>query len=155
MIPSVVTQSYEDTPIFSKSPNLAHRLPSCDRRVQDDRVVSSWDWLRSANPEFSDPLIMPERFDSPARLAQSNVAVCSGLISPLSGACETRSSKSSSLELTGVPTMSPINRHTAIAMILTLISAATTLQAQEPSGGPLGRLVSRIHQHRNAMIAST
>jgi uncharacterized protein YkwD len=50
--------------------------------------------------------------------------------------------------------MSPITRHTAIAMILTLISATTTLQAQEPSGGPLCRLVSRIRQHRNATIAS-
>jgi hypothetical protein len=83
MIPSVVTQFYENTPVFSKPPKLAHRLPLCDRRVQDDRVLSSWDWLRSANPEFSDPLIMPERSDSPARLAQSYVAICSGLISPL------------------------------------------------------------------------
>ena len=49
--------------------------------------------------------------------------------------------------------MNPITRHTAIAMILTLISATTTLQAQEPSGGPLGRLVSRIRQQRNATIA--
>jgi len=49
--------------------------------------------------------------------------------------------------------MSSTTRHTAIAMILILIFATTTLQAQEPSGGPLCRLVSRIRQHRNATTA--
>src|SRR5271166_4075059 len=50
--------------------------------------------------------------------------------------------------------MSSTTRQTAIAIIMTLISATTTSQAQEPSGGPLCRLVNRIRQHRNATIAS-
>jgi len=50
--------------------------------------------------------------------------------------------------------MSSITRHTKIAMILTLISATTTLQAQEPSDGLLCRLFGRIRQHRNATLAS-
>jgi hypothetical protein len=50
--------------------------------------------------------------------------------------------------------MSSTTRHTAIAIIVIQISATTTLQAQEPSGGPLCRLVSRIRQHRNATITS-
>ncbi|MBV8312543.1 MAG: hypothetical protein JO344_19335, partial [Planctomycetaceae bacterium] len=49
--------------------------------------------------------------------------------------------------------MSPTARHIAIAIFLSLISANTTLQAEESSGGPLYRLVSRIRQHRNATIA--
>src|SRR5271165_736712 len=154
MIPSVVTQSYEDTPIFSKSPNLAHRLPSCDRRVLDDRVLSSWDWLRSTNPEFSDPLDNARtiRLSSPLGARQRRCLL--RVDKPLKAEpVRIRLRNPHPSKLTGVPTMNPITRHTAIAMILTLISATTTLQAQEPSGGPLGRLVSRIRQHRNATIA--
>jgi uncharacterized protein YkwD len=51
--------------------------------------------------------------------------------------------------------MSPITRQTGIIMILLLISTATTLEAQEPTGGPLRRLVSHIRQHRSRIITST
>jgi uncharacterized protein YkwD len=40
------------------------------------------------------------------------------------------------------------------AMALFLMFATTTVPAQEPSGGPLCRLVNRIRQHRNATVAS-
>jgi uncharacterized protein YkwD len=50
--------------------------------------------------------------------------------------------------------MSPTTRQTVIALLLTLISATTNLHAQEPSGGPLSRLVGRIRQHRSATVAS-
>ena len=47
-------------------------------------------------------------------------------------------------------TMSQTTRNAAIALIL--IFATTTLRAQEPSGGPLCRLVGRIRQHRSPAV---
>ena len=46
--------------------------------------------------------------------------------------------------------MSPTARHATIVLILILISATTTLRAQEPSCGPLSRFVGRIRHHRSA-----
>jgi len=48
--------------------------------------------------------------------------------------------------------MSQTTRTAAIALIL--IFATTTLHAQEPSGGPLCRLVGRIRQHRSPSLIS-
>jgi uncharacterized protein YkwD len=41
-------------------------------------------------------------------------------------------------------------RHPAIVLTLMLITAGSTLPAQEPSNGPLGRLVGRFRHHRAA-----
>ncbi len=48
--------------------------------------------------------------------------------------------------------MSSITRNAAIALIL--MSATMTLHAQEPSGGPLSRLVGRIRQHHSPAVVS-
>jgi uncharacterized protein YkwD len=50
--------------------------------------------------------------------------------------------------------MSPTTRQTVIIMILVQISAPTTLQAQEPTGGAFHRLVSHLRQHRSPMTSS-
>ncbi len=49
--------------------------------------------------------------------------------------------------------MSSIIRIAALALLL--ISATTTLYAQEPSGGPLCRLIGRIRQHQHRSPAAT
>jgi uncharacterized protein YkwD len=48
----------------------------------------------------------------------------------------------------GKKTMNPMTR--SFAIVLTLGFAATTVQAQEVSGGPFSRLVRRIRQHHSA-----
>jgi uncharacterized protein YkwD len=45
-------------------------------------------------------------------------------------------------------------RYTVVAMILILLSTGSALSAQEPSGGPLGRLVGRFRTHRPAAVPS-
>ena len=45
-------------------------------------------------------------------------------------------------------------RNTAIVLTLILISTGSTLLAQEPSRGPLGRLVGRFRSHRPATASS-
>jgi hypothetical protein len=57
--------------------------------------------------------------------------------------------------MTGVSTMVATTRNTAIVLTLMLISAGSTLPAQEPSGGPLSRLAGRFRHHRPTAAAST
>jgi hypothetical protein len=45
-------------------------------------------------------------------------------------------------------------RYTAIVLALILASASSTLLAQEPSSGPIGRLVGRFRHHRQAAAPS-